>query len=149
MTFCAFQTRPDRIPQADAIQCNPQSPASFQHCWAAPGSHQAPGPWRWEWLTVFCPFQSNPITYSNILNSAVKVKAMLTSLFWISTTSLWCRCEHREPGWKVHHHLCGLLLPLFLQDEGSYCGRQEGWQGNKYTYGTASPQSIKWKGKQC
>lgn len=43
------------------------------------------------------------------------------------------RCEHREPRRKVHHHLCGLLLPLLLQDEGSYCGGQEGWQGNKYT----------------
>lgn len=42
-----------------------------------------------------------------------------------------CRCEYGEPRWKVHHNLRGLLLPLLLQDESSYSGGQESWQGNK------------------
>lgn len=49
---CALQTWLDRVPQADTIQCNSQPPASLQHRWAAPGSHQTPRPWRWEWFWI-------------------------------------------------------------------------------------------------
>lgn len=49
--FCVFspsvQARPDRLRQTEEIQRSLQPAECLQPGWAAPRSHQAAGPWRW------------------------------------------------------------------------------------------------------
>ena len=66
--------------------------------------------------------------FSQHLPGMFDLSVRVLIVIW-SLSPLPLRCEHGGSRWEVHYHLCGLFLPLFLQDEGSGCGGETDWKG--------------------